>query len=68
MAQGSAAEVLGALDLAEAWGWEIQSERVRVLLDRELGLLWGLTRRDRAARTVAQRGRAAQDHDGAQAS
>jgi four helix bundle protein len=62
MAQGSASEVLGALDLAEAWGWEIQSERARVLLDRELGLLWGLTRRDGAARTSAKRGRCTQDN------
>src|SRR6266704_2805805 len=54
MAQGSAGEIQGALDLAEAWGWEIASERARMLLDRELGLLWGLTRRDGAARTPAR--------------
>ena len=45
MAHGSAGEILGALDLADAWGWQVDSGRARALLDRELGLLWGLTRR-----------------------
>jgi four helix bundle protein len=67
IAQGSAAEVLAALELAEAWGWEIQTERARVLLDRELGLLWGLTRRDGAAR-AEKRKRDAQDNGSALAS
>lgn len=49
MAHGSAAEVRSALDVADAWGWEINSQEARALLDRELGLLWGLTRRHRAA-------------------
>lgn len=48
MAHGSAGEIRGALDLADAWGWQVDSAQVRVLLDRELGLLWGLTRRSRA--------------------
>jgi four helix bundle protein len=48
MAHGSAAEIRGALDLADAWGWQVESARARALLDRELGLLWGLTRRSRA--------------------
>src|SRR5215471_18827746 len=48
MAHGSAGEIRGALDLADAWGWQIESEQARALLDRELGLLWGLTRRGRA--------------------
>jgi four helix bundle protein len=48
MAHGSASEVRGALDLADAWGWQIDSAQARVLLDRELGLLWGLTRRVRS--------------------
>lgn len=48
MAHGSAGEIRGALDVADAWGWPIDSERARVLLDRELGLLWGLTRRSRS--------------------
>lgn len=45
MAHGSAAEIRGALDVADAWGWQVDSEKARALLDRELGLLWGLTRR-----------------------
>ena len=48
MAHGSAGEIRGALDLADAWGWQVDSAQVRALLDRELGLLWGLTRRTRA--------------------
>ena len=48
MAHGSAGEIRGALDLADAWGWQVESEQARTLLDRELGLLWGLTRRDRS--------------------
>jgi four helix bundle protein len=47
MAHGSASEIRGALDVADAWGWQIDSEQVRALLDRELRLLWGLTRRSR---------------------
>src|SRR5687768_15898108 len=45
MAHGSASEVRGALDLADAWGWQVDSKLARALLDRELGLLYGLTRR-----------------------
>jgi four helix bundle protein len=48
IAHGSAGEIRGALDLADAWGWQIDSAQARRLLDRELGLLWGLTRRSRA--------------------
>src|SRR4249920_701854 len=51
MAHGSAGEIRGALDLADAWGWQIESKQARALLDRELGLLWGLTRRGRAKET-----------------
>ena len=40
MAHGSAGEIRGALDLADAWGWQIESKQARALLDRELGLLW----------------------------
>ena len=43
MAHGSAGEIRGALDVADAWGWEIDAGYARVLLDRELRLLWGLT-------------------------
>ena len=48
MAHGSASEIRGALDLADAWGWRVESQQARALLDRELGLLWGLTRRQRS--------------------
>ena len=48
IAHGSAGEIRGALDLADAWGWPVDSAHARALLDRELGLLWGLTRRSRA--------------------
>jgi four helix bundle protein len=48
MAHGSAGEIRGALDVADAWGWQIDTEHARALLDRELGLLHGLTRRGRA--------------------
>jgi four helix bundle protein len=47
MAHGSASEIRGALDVADAWGWQIASEQVRAILDREIRLLWGLTRRSR---------------------
>ncbi|MBC7977107.1 MAG: four helix bundle protein [Myxococcales bacterium] len=49
MAHGSAGEIRGALDVAEAWGWQIDSAPAQALLDRELGLLWGLTRRVRSS-------------------
>jgi four helix bundle protein len=49
MAHGSAGEIRGALDVADAWGWQVESEQARVILDRELGLLFGLTRRSRTA-------------------
>jgi four helix bundle protein len=48
MAHGSAGEIRGALDVADAWGWQVDSAQARALLDRELGLLFGLTRRSRA--------------------
>ena len=50
MAHGSAGEIRGALDVAEAWGWPIDSGPVRAILDREIGLLYGLTRRSREPR------------------
>jgi len=49
MAHGSAGEIRGALDVADAWGWPVDSEEARLLLDRELGLLFGLTRRTRTS-------------------
>lgn len=42
-AAGSANEVRGVLDLADAWGWNIDVSRARQLADRLVGLLWGLT-------------------------
>ena len=48
MAHGSAGEIRGALDVADAWGWQVESEQARALLDRELALLFGLTRRSRS--------------------
>jgi four helix bundle protein len=47
MAHGSAGEIRGALDVADAWGWHVDADQARELLDRELRLLWGLTRRSR---------------------
>jgi four helix bundle protein len=43
MAQGSASEIKAALDVADAWGWAVDASAARAVLDRELGLLWGLT-------------------------
>ena len=54
IAHGSAGEIRGALDLADAWGWPVESKQARLLLDRELGLLWGLTRRTTKAPDVRQ--------------
>jgi four helix bundle protein len=56
MAHGSAGELRAALDVADAWGWKIESAHARALLDRELGLLWGLTRRSRGAARASSRG------------
>src|SRR5262245_38165823 len=47
IAHGSASEIRGALDVADAWGWPIDSQQARAILDREIRLLWGLTRRNR---------------------
>jgi len=43
IAHGEAREVLGALDVAAAWGWKIDDAAARAKLDRLLGLCWGLT-------------------------
>jgi four helix bundle protein len=55
MAHGSAGEIRGALDVADAWGWQVDSEPARALLDRELGLLYGLTRRSRPTQMRSSR-------------
>ena len=49
VAAGSAKEAHNLLLNAEAWGYVTQSEIAEALrhIDRELGLLWGLTRRAR---------------------
>jgi four helix bundle protein len=46
IAAGSADETRAHLRVAEAWGWVSveQIETPLALIDRELGLLWGLTR------------------------
>jgi len=44
MAQGSAREIVAALDTAEAWGWKVETAPARAILDRQLALLWGLCR------------------------
>ncbi len=52
IAAGSAHEVLAAVDVADAWGY-LKADDVgetRDLLDRELGLLWGLTHPTEPAR------------------
>ena len=45
IAAGSAAETQAHVRVAQAWGWvdATQVERFLKLIDRELGLLWGLT-------------------------
>ena len=43
IAHGEARELLGALDVAAAWGYVIDASGARRKLDRLLGLLWGLT-------------------------
>ena len=43
IAHGSANEVRAALKLAVAWGWIAEADEPRLVLDRLLGLLWGLT-------------------------
>ena len=43
MAHGSASEIRAALDVADAWGWIVDATIARGILDREMGLLWGLT-------------------------
>jgi hypothetical protein len=40
-AHGSAAEVGGTLELAEAWGWAVDTAQPLRILDRLIALLWG---------------------------
>ena len=54
MASGSASEILAALDVAEAWGWHVDSAAAREIFDRERRLLWGLVNsRKRSSRADA---------------
>jgi four helix bundle protein len=43
IAHGEARELIGALDVAAAWGYVMDASLARTKLDRLLGLLWGLT-------------------------
>jgi four helix bundle protein len=54
IAHGSAGEIRGALDVADAWGWAVDSRKARAVLDTELALLYGLTRRTRADQSAKQ--------------
>ncbi len=49
MAHGSANEVRAQLDVADAWGWDVESAEARRRLDHLLALLWGLTHPRRRA-------------------
>lgn len=53
IAHGEARELLGALDIAHAWGYVLDAEAARTKLDRLLGLLWGLTHMGRKINRVA---------------
>lgn len=44
IAHGSANETKACLDVAEAWGYIVEAPVARKILDRQLGLLWGLTK------------------------
>lgn len=48
IAHGEAREVLGCLDCAAAWGYIANASGARALLDRLLGLCWGLTHSKRS--------------------
>ena len=43
MAHGSAGEVKAGLEIADAWGMLREAPELLEILDRLLGLLWGLT-------------------------
>jgi four helix bundle protein len=55
LANGSASEVRAALRVAQAWGWVQASDRTLAILDRLLGLIWGLTHPGRRASGQAVR-------------
>ncbi|MCX5745920.1 MAG: hypothetical protein NT062_25870 [Proteobacteria bacterium] len=43
MAHGSSAEIKAVLTIAELWQWKVDTQEIAPILDRQLGLLWGLT-------------------------
>ncbi len=43
IAHGSAREVKACLGVGERWGW-LDASGVRAIMDRQLALLWGLTK------------------------
>ncbi len=43
IADGSASEVLAALDTADAWGWTTDASGARAKLDHLMAMLWKLT-------------------------
>ncbi len=53
IASGSASEVRAVLDAAEAWGWSVEDREARQVLDRLLGLLYGLVHGPRSRRVGA---------------
>ena len=48
-AEGSASEVRGSVELALGWGWINEAPEVLALVDRLMGLIWGLTHRRRVS-------------------
>ena len=44
IAHGSANEVKACLDVSEAWGWPVEVGPSRKIIDRQLALLWRLTK------------------------
>ena len=53
-AQGSASEIRAALDIADAWGWDVDCTDARRLVDRQLALLWGLCHGRRESRETRE--------------
>ena len=44
-AEGSASEVRGSVELAIGWGWIADGGEALAIVDRLMGLIWGLTHR-----------------------
>ena len=43
-AKGSVSEIKAVIDVAEAWGWDIDTRAARAIVGRLDALLWGLIR------------------------